>query len=148
MTQNQIVIPLKYDFATTFNDNGLAQVEKNPDLIWFIDSKGHIIYEDVAYETNGLLRVKKDGKYGFVNPNGDVVIPVQYDKVRYFNNGSCCALKDGKYGYIDKQGNTIIPFVYDEAWSFDDGLNGGNALVLKDNKAYYIDAKGVVKNKC
>ena len=60
----------------------------------------------------GLARVSKDGKWGFVNKQGKVVIPIKYDLVYNignfrkfgFSEGFADVEKDGLCGVIDKQG--------------------------------------------
>jgi hypothetical protein len=48
----------------------------------------------------------KDGKWGFIDKTGRVVIPLIYDYVEPFHEGLCRFLKDGKYGFIDKTGRS------------------------------------------
>jgi len=60
---------------------------------------------------------KKGGKYGFVDINGHITIPIIYDDVD-FQVGRAGVWKDGKRGYIDlhaggrksnrKNGKTIV----------------------------------------
>jgi hypothetical protein len=45
----------------------------------------------------------------------------------------------GKWGFIDPAGKQAVPFKYDEASSFTDGL----AKVVRKNKVFYIDRRGV-----
>ena len=84
------------------------------------------IYEKMGYQREGLIAVQKDGQVGFMNANGETVIPLQYDDdgSRYFIyefvNGRSIAFKNGHYGFIDKQGATIIDFTYDAVAYFGD----------------------------
>lgn len=59
-----------------------------------------------AFE-DGLAPVKKDGKQGFVNKKGEVVILLIYDFVDYFNEGKAAVLKDDEWFYINKKGERI-----------------------------------------
>ena len=57
---------------------------------------------------NTLFKKKQDGKYGFVDKDGNVVIDYQYDDVTEQNNyGYAGIKKDGKWGVIDKEGKTV-----------------------------------------
>ena len=81
--------------------------------------------------SEGMARIKKDGKYGFMDMMGNMVIPFQYDDVcKYFeyeymhdfHEGLACIGQNEKFGFIDKGGNLVIPCVYNEATRFSDGL--------------------------
>lgn len=52
-------------------------------------------------------------KYGFVNKNGVVIIPLIYDFATIFINGYSIVSKENKDGLIDTNGKEIIPFAYD-----------------------------------
>lgn len=59
--------------------------------------------------TNTLYLSKKDGKYGFVNTNGEVVVDYIYDDATEQNSyGYASVKKDGKWGSIDTNGNVVI----------------------------------------
>ncbi len=74
---------------------------------------------------------------GFINKQGEVVIPIQYDTACSFSEGLASVTKDDKCGYIDKEGNIVFEFVYDAATSFENDI----ALVKKDGKWGYMDRK-------
>ncbi|MEG1700059.1 MAG: WG repeat-containing protein, partial [Alistipes sp.] len=56
-----------------------------------------------------LERFSENGKRGFVDKNGTVVIPLKYDDVGNFREGLAGVRLNGKYGYIDKNGTVVIP---------------------------------------
>lgn len=80
----------------------------------------------------------KSWKYGYININGELVIPCEYDYAAGFNEGLAAACKNGKYGFLDKTGNTAIPFEYDYALCFSNGL----AAVRKNEKFGFINTLG------
>jgi hypothetical protein len=105
--------------------------------------------------SEGLLRVWKDDKWGFIDKTGKEVIPLIYDthiiyvkyegiddniKGVFFSEGLASVSKDGKWGFIDKTGKEVISFIYDWADPFSEGL----ASVGKDGKWGYIDKTGKV----
>lgn len=58
---------------------------------------------------NTLFLSKKDGKYGYVDKNGNVVIDYKYDDATEQNEYGYAAIKkNGLWGSIDKDGNEII----------------------------------------
>ncbi len=57
---------------------------------------------------NELFLSKKDGKYGFINKQGEVIVDYIYDDATEQNSLGYAAInKDGKWGSIDKTGNII-----------------------------------------
>ena len=62
-----------------------------------------------------MLKVEKDGKYGFIDKSNNVVIPIINDEVRvgYYKN-ACVVKRNGKYGCYDLNGTEVIPCKYDD----------------------------------
>lgn len=54
-----------------------------------------------------LLPFKKDGKWGYIDKSGKVVIPLKYDQVYYFHDGEAIVERKGKYSVIDRQGRHL-----------------------------------------
>lgn len=66
------------------------------------------------YANHTLFKSKKDGKYGFVNKDGKVVVDYQYDDATDQNSyGYAGIKKDGKWGSIDDKGNVVQQPTYD-----------------------------------
>ena len=82
-----------------------------------------------------LALVSKNGKYGFIDPNGQVAVDFKYDDAYSFHEGFAPILINGKWGYVDADGNERIKAQYDAAEWFWDGL----AAVKKDGLWGYID---------
>lgn len=88
---------------------------------------------------DGLAKICKDNKYGFIDKKGRIIINIEYENARDFSEGLAAVEKDGKWGFIDKTGRTVIDFEYDFVKSFSNGL----AAVEKDGKRRsYIDKTG------
>ena len=81
------------------------------------------IYEDYAYGfVNGLMAVKRNGKWGYIRENGTVVTGFVYDPVvqeEYADgytysalytpiNGYIAVSQRGKWGIIDTDGKTVV----------------------------------------
>ena len=93
----QLQIPIQYDDARDFEDDGLAQVG--------IQSQYYV-------------------KWGFIDTAGQPVIPCIYYSVDGFRKGRALVGKINSggnlvFGYIDSQGHEAIPCQYDDATSFD-----------------------------
>lgn len=103
------------------------------------DENGNIVipakYDEVENFSEGLARVKINGKWGFIDKTDKLVIPAKYDKVFFFTEDLARVYINGKCGFIDKNGKMVIPAKYDGAWTFSEGLAG----VRIKNKWGFID---------
>lgn len=108
---------------------------------------------------NHLYLIKIEGKYGYINKSGKVVIKPQYDKAGEFSEGLAevckCSKKLNKegyyiwnYSYINKNGKAIIhPDFHYETKTLEKPYLWGNfseglAKVHVDDKWGYIDKSG------
>ena len=92
----------------------MSMVGPRPERKYFIDKTGNIVIEVNKWvETGdfyeGLCYVRdKNGKWGFINKSGEIVIPCQYQGWGNFKNGKARVEdENGKEIYIDKNGNVI-----------------------------------------
>lgn len=90
--------------------------------------------------SEGLKPVEQDGKWGFINQDGGLVIPYKYHYSRSFRDGLAMVKLHGKWGYIDWFGNELIPIVFDEVTHFQDS----HAFVKKDGRIGLLDVVGNV----
>lgn len=128
-----------YDRARPFNDD-VTIVDKDYKQ-YITDIKGdlqenHLIQSIGAWcisFSEGLCSIcdEQYKKFGFIDKNFNLVIPMEYDEVKEFSCGLCAVRKDDKWGYIDKEGNVKIPFIFDEASSFKNGVAVVNRKVKK-----------------
>jgi len=151
-SSGKIVVPLKYDTVLHF-------FLKNADVFincevgrkhWVIDLNGRPVREMRLEDdfsggfdfSEGLSKFydRKSSKirYGFIDEDGNIVIPAIYDDVSKFSEGLVSVQKDGKYGYINKQGQVVAPIIYD----YGNDFHNGKAEVRQNGKSFYIDKKG------
>lgn len=71
-------------------------------------------FEEAYPFSEDLACVKINGKYGYINKAGEIVIDPIYDNFSFFYCGFTIQLKDGLYGCLDTNGNVVIPFEYEE----------------------------------
>ena len=103
-----------------------------------------IEYEEIVPASEGMMRVTKNGKYGYLNEKFELVIPCKYDEAEWFRNGIAVVKKGKKYGVIDKNGKTVIPFKYDSMLNnelYNDN-QGKYIIVCKKNKYGLLDSTG------
>ena len=60
------------------------------------------------FSEEGLARFKDHGLWGFVNTDGEEVIPAQYEGVNSFSEGLAAVKVDGLWGFIDVSGKMVI----------------------------------------
>lgn len=95
-------------------------------------------YERVGCLRSGLAVVQKNGKYGYVNKDGKVAIPLEYDDANYFLGHIARVKKGNKYGYIDTNYKIVIPIKYDDI----ENLNFTIYLTKENGKYGFIDKTG------
>ena len=70
--------------------------------------------ENQIFPNRTLFISKQDGKYGFVDKDGKVVVDYQYDDATEQNDcGFAGVKKDGKWGSIDRTGKIVQEPKYD-----------------------------------
>lgn len=89
--------------------------------------------------TEGLGRVRVNGKYGFVDKTGKLVIPAKYDGTMEFKDGFAPVFLNGKAYFIDKKGVDLFKKSFKAVAHFSNGL----AMCTDSaNKSGFIDTKG------
>ncbi|MCL1975778.1 MAG: WG repeat-containing protein [Firmicutes bacterium] len=87
-------------------------------------------------DDHGWVSISDPGKFGFIDENGQEIIPLSYDWAFSFSEGLAAVniggvwiggevsswLDGGKWGFIDRTGQIVVPIIYDFVKSFSDGL--------------------------
>lgn len=94
--------------------------------------------QNVRDYSDGLSAYYENGKWGFVNKEGNVAIAPDFDEVGDFAGGICLVNKDDKWGVIDRSGSFIHKCEYDSISSFDSGI----AFAIKDLFPFYLYDSG------
>lgn len=101
-----------------------------------------------AYFSDGLmLFITEEGKYGYINPKGQIVVKPIYDDAYPFNESVALVKKQDKYILIDTSGKEVTYFKQDlEAGDFPlyfDGLltNGNKVFNKKGELAFRSPSK-------
>ncbi|MBR3163128.1 MAG: WG repeat-containing protein [Clostridia bacterium] len=90
--------------------------------------------------TNTLFLSKQDGKYGFVNNKGEVIVDYIYDDATEQNDAGYAAVKkDGKWGSIDVNGKVVIEPTYNLENNYLIDFVGKWHLGQDVNMNYYCD---------
>ncbi|MEK8129306.1 WG repeat-containing protein [Paenibacillus filicis] len=122
-TAGQVVIPLQYLEAGDFS-HGKAVVKVQENLYALIDTSGKRLhtypYAFVGGLGDGLLpfRQEVEGRYGYIDEAGQVVIKPQYTVALPFSEGravvNTAADYKNEYGLIDRRGRAILKPSYNE----------------------------------
>ena len=97
----------------------------------YIDVHGKTADNKVIYEDKPLVSVCKDGKWGFANKSGEMVVEAKYDMVTELNEyGFAGILKDNKWGVVDLNGNIIVEPKYEIETYYFPSFIGENQLIF------------------
>lgn len=74
----------------------------------YLDLNGNKVSDAIALRENEILAVKKEGKWGFANRQGKIVVECKYEEVTQVNEyGFAAVKKEGKWGVIDEKGQEV-----------------------------------------
>ena len=93
---------------TVARDEATGKYGYKANGIWIIDPE----YDRAEAFSESMAVVRKDGKYGYIDVSGRLVIPVKYQDAGSFSAGLAPVCLYGKYGYVDKSGEMVVPFKY------------------------------------
>ena len=102
----QNVYEHRADFEAACKKAGACKPEYKKLIKAKTKAKFMLKYDDAYNFSEGLALVKLNGKYGYIDKQGNEVIPLKYDYANNFLEGLALVRLNGKYGYIDKQGNS------------------------------------------
>jgi len=100
-----------------------------------------IKYDSIAPYSEGLAAVKLNSKWGYIDENKKLVIPIQYKYADPFSEGIASVYLN-KFGCIDKTGKVVIAFQYDGIGKFREGLAWVQQVQNEKLKWGYIDKTG------
>jgi len=114
-------------------NNNNKQNESNTEI-----GKLDLEVEELREFSEGLVAVKINGKWGYMDKKGNIVIDCLYESAGEFSEGLVAVQKDGKYGYINNNGDVVVDFKYRTANSFEFGY-----AVIRSGTYYgVIDKEG------
>jgi len=153
---------IKTQFIKTSHfHNGLALVTKEKGKLQYIDEDFKEVItlseniEEAGYFFDERAKFKgKNGKWGFIDMSGNIIIKAQYDYVESFSEGGAMVRKTYENergviyrGIIDVDGKEIIKL--DDDYKSLTGFHDGLAAYAKPNERGYLNKKGesIIKNK-
>ncbi len=146
------VIKCIYDEVSPFR-KGRAMVRLG-DKYGIIDTAGNIVLP-IEYENktphgrkyvflDSLALVEKDGKLGYVDLDGKLVVPMYFTEAFHFTEGLAAAKYNGQWGYINLKGDIYMPFIFQIASPF----RWGRAEVVYNGNVSEVDKNGKCTKNC
>jgi hypothetical protein len=108
----QVVVPFDFEEVGTY-----SEYFSYPEVSYYEFNNTWVnrIFQTPPKLKQVYAPVKKDGKWGYINRQGQIVIGCIYEDAGPFSGGYAHVKKDGKWGYIDGKGNKKVSFIYDDA---------------------------------
>jgi hypothetical protein len=123
-------LPIKYNAKLTLPTGGWAISPRFDNANNFSD--------------NGLAAARENGKWGYINAQGEWVIQPRFYRAGLFAGNGLATAKEKeneKWGYINAQGALVIPPRFEVAHDFG---TAGLAEIKENGKDDYINAQGKV----
>lgn len=117
-TTGKVIVPFKYDMQFIVNQKlGMLFFSDYSDVEhpkeYMTDFDGNLLigpYEQLEGFHEGLAAFSQNGKTGFIDPKGKVVLPCKYDYAWSFEGGYCVVGLNNRPALIDKKGNVKYTF--------------------------------------
>lgn len=158
--QGNTVIPFRYDYVESADSEialaftgTLNRGYPDKGTYAFVAPDGSVIYEtseDADAFTENRAAVMVGGKYGYIDPSGQLAVEAKWDKAFSFKNGLAWVVSGGTYTAIDPSGNTVVTCKKPgKEIKFIGDFHDGYAWVDDSNYRYgVIDASGKQTVKC
>jgi len=150
----KLVIDFLYSDTGGFS-YGIAPVCVHPDCdnaCWgYINKNSEWVFEPQFWSAlpinYGMAGVQINGKYGFIDCNGELAIPLIFTAIGRFSDGLCfvsMSENQADFFVINKFGETIIDGPFD---NYLQEFRNGKAIVSKKGECLEIDKSGQVLRK-
>lgn len=140
-TSGRILTSYKYDYINLDRRSSNYFGIIKDSLYGVIDTSGKEILapqfsdNNIGYPFyNRRIWYRDADKVGFLDTNGDTIIPAQFDNVEDFEQNYAAVCIDRKWGIIDTNGKQIIPFEYDDI-----DYSNGNYIVRRGELSGLLD---------
>jgi hypothetical protein len=120
-TTGKEVNAIPYDSIHVYNDYNYGIILFKRKNQWeLLDEKNKPkailkkLYEDIRPSNSGIIAILEDGKWGFVNAAGTLIVPPKYDEITpNWDNKKIGVCLDEKWGIINDKGKLTTPIKND-----------------------------------
>lgn len=130
-----------FESAREFSEE-LAVVSRN-DSVWYINKAGEPMFSRVFEEAfsfqSGSAAVKAEGRWFFINRQGQQVSPF-YEEINELSENLYVVKTRGKYGALDRYGQSVIPAQFQSLGDF----RKGHAVYREEEKYGLVSARNDV----
>ncbi|HPH86598.1 MAG TPA: PKD domain-containing protein, partial [Ferruginibacter sp.] len=99
-----------------------------------------LFWDEAEPFVNGFSRVLSNGKFTFVNTQGQPIALLSFDEARNFEHKLAAVKTGGKWGFINESGKLIIPCRYDIVYDFKETVSP----VYTGKKWSLLNSAGIV----
>jgi len=138
--KDKIIVPFKYNKIKLLSSGIFSLKDKN-EKIWFANQEGDLLVSDYFDELidirGNFIVVKKDGKIGLLNTEGNVLLDPVYKKINIDSLRNINALPFMEWTLIDSANNQISKLWYEEIEAvnrkiYKVSMNNGDAFIDKE----------------
>mgnify|MGYP005770381637 CR=1 FL=1 len=125
--------------ATVYVEDNYIKISTDTERKYF-DKQGNEIQNTSIFTENILFAYQENGKWGFKNKEGNMVIEPVYDMVTECNSYGFAGIKQNdKWGVVDKNGNILVEPVYAINWDEPEFIGKYCRLNFGYGLEYYTD---------
>ena len=144
------IVPPTYMFVDEFHGNYCLVLRDYEHQFGMINRSGKeilpCIYDEIAYPTEGIIKVRRGKYFGYFDTTGREVLTPQWPSASSFFEGRAAvgvyvdtAVDEAlTFGFIDTTGQFVLPPVYEYAYPFQEG----KATVKQYDRLGVIDRDG------
>lgn len=138
------------------DDNDMIYIDKEGNTVIDIaEVSGKKVTAAYAFYCNRALIKLENEKYGYIDMEGNVVMPCRYYNAWSFNEGTAVVYiddqgedEDGKWGVIDTEGNVLFTKKYNEMTPTTYKMSEGLIICsTSDGKLAIVDKTGAIVHK-
>ena len=131
-------VGFKFDYIIQTEDGSIYVIVDG--MCNLVDTLTIPKFDAILRFTDTLACVEINGKYGFIDTTGKIVVEPQFDDIWNIGNGFFVVEVNNKDGVLNKSGQIVIEPQFDNVYDFHEGL----ASVKVDEKFGFIDTTGKI----
>jgi hypothetical protein len=138
-SMGKIVIEAKYIYASDFFNGKSNIISDSIPGILFKDGSEKIFpqFDATYWYKDDLGLAVKNEKYGFINQNGDIIVPLKYEDAFPFYDGYASIKSNDNWNYINEEGRVI----------FSDSLIFSYRPIIENKAVFMVSGQEVEKRK-